>query len=480
MLKKLIDILCYYPIWSILVGKNINYDFSDEQNKHINNLTTFINSDYHDFPLDVHTFLLQNIKFLITNVQENRYNIITKNTKNFKQFDSKEETTCSFLNFHENWRGKASNDVENFDNDSKDLNNLIDNSRVSHNNTSNSSFITDEHNYSENINLLNACSDSPTISHSTPKIINEDSQAKNKKLSKYIDPCPYINDIYNKPPTKYSKMPTLINGNKFPPYKYSTKKYKLESTSLFDSQVEIFLHAIRNYSSFYKFVKSFEDTNHFLNLVYEFSQNSDMQKFYKTRFQYLYNHGVFDGDRIFFNHDFHFCFTNILNEETSLQIKTFCTDCVKEDVSLHCAISIPIDNISNKNYNDQSFHEAILKQYPCSENCKYCKNESVRLASFNINCFLAITPKLENNVIEIKEIQKHINFCDKNFFLAGIIQYIPSEVSNGQNHYVTYNRFCNDSWHIKDNKTKKSVKVLKNKKLKIALVLYIHCEEMTN
>lgn len=301
------------------------------------------------------------------------------------------------MNLQENWKGKVERQLvdieENSINENENYNELDKQSLES-------SVVLKSHDYSvnsvDNINVSNS-NDSQikmlnlkkNIVHSTPKDGKKNEQLKIKKPSKYIAACSYINEMYDKPYIKNYKHPIVTNGNLLKLLKQSAKKFQLQSTCLFDSNVEIFVHVSKQFKNLYKFRKDAaeenDSNNSFLKIVFNYVQSCNLKKFYHDRFQYIYNNGTIIGDRIFFNENFSSCFAKLLNK-FCLSIKINCIDCKTEDVSWHYSISIIVDSICNKICDDESLSKAINMYY--NKQCEICGVESICLVSYDVYSYL--------------------------------------------------------------------------------------------
>lgn len=314
-----------------------------------------------------------------------------------------------------------------------------------------------------------------------PEVIKQPpKKISNSKPSKYINPCPRINIIHNRPVKKGSfKDPIIKNGNiKTKTEKVNVEKnsnkYVVRSTCLFDCGAEVMNQAMKNYPDFYTFVtNSTKDDvvdSSFLKMILEYVNDGILSDLYKKRLKFLLRNGNLVKDAIHCNQNIVPFFKKIMANNESFVMKKKCTHCEFEESTHHYTTSLHINDQCNDNAIEI---QELLKQKHSDgqELCKECKHRVNR--TYEWKNYIAIYPKNKSDKIKIKNLQTMMCIQDKYFFLAGVMGYTPPAVQNSQNHYIAYRKFINDEWQIRDDKLNKILGVGKSTSARIGLLFYV-------
>lgn len=450
-----IEALSTFPLWSSLVIEgNVSCKLKE---KHF---TIIEKSLSNDKKIVVQEFLKNQATCLKSDMEIFR-KIIKDEREQLKYDRNKECINYSYLNYKENWKGKAEKDPEEekmatlIDNTVEVTNmswesndEIMDISEISQD----ESIIHQEHNYSQVV--------SPSMGHSTP--------AQTNKKRKYTNPEPAVAVLYNKPDISKPKMGIIKNGNRMKPKSLKNVKYVFENSSVMDSISELLIHSMTEYKFLYDRVKTYIDNKNatlFISTIFHLMTNHNILKYYADRLNILLEIGQLRGkleSNIFCPQDIKYYFDIFMDSIDGFTENMTCQNCNKYTVHHMAYAGISEDTVITKTI-EKFFNET-------SKLCMECQQAIYNI--FNFKGYIAIHLEREKIHFKIKDLQTQLEISEQLYFLAGLISF---EKSEERTHYIAYVRSARGIWKKRDSmsRTEKEEKVNSNVYLNIGLLLYV-------
>ena len=296
-----------------------------------------------------------------------------------------------------------------------------------------------------------------------------------KKSTKYLNSFKDIEQYYSKPQTKQFKNEIIQNGNKYP-YQIKRKVYIYQNTSQFDSIVELFSRAIKNYKSFKNDCIGEQkiSNNVFLNTVINYSSESNMSTLHKNRFNILFQHQTVSRDVIVPDEKISILLDKVMRNCYSIKQTLFCYSCNIKKVYFHCSIC-PNSTLNEDQLCELPKHVDLISGIKIYQ-CEACKGNMTEIINFKN--YLAIDMEEHDTSFNIEEIPIDITIKNNEFILTGVIRFVPPVKNCTLKHYIAYSRNVTGKWKSYDNlKTKSEDSPKKN--IQLAMMLYILKERST-
>jgi len=312
-----------------------------------------------------------------------------------------------------------------------------------------------------------------------------------KKRGKFLQPCPDITIIHQKP-TANRTSGIIQNGNKLAPVKIFNKKVSFRNTCAFDSIIEILASSYCNFQKFKTFVDvaTKSNENSILKIVLNYARAGVSKSLYRQRANLLYayiHRNQDDSNEISCVINVCRLFEEMMENYPSLIEKIYCNKCEYNTEKIRQTISVQTQPILKQGIQclqdciQKVVQDQIIYCKHCQEKCAISKKIFSSYVCIDIEyvyqSMLQRAYKFSGNITSnIRDIPIYLLINNVRYVLSGVVQFIEPEIQEGLGHYIAYCRSLNNNWEKRDDMHKKTEYMGQNKlNMKIAFIFYVQC-----